>query len=66
MVTLRSLIQATNMLLERKGVRERFVALRSDEAREVYVATPLTEAIDLARAGHLEDGVEEVVELGCW
>jgi hypothetical protein len=66
MVTLRGLIHATNTLLERFNVRERFVALRSDEAREVYVATPLTEAIDLARAGHLEDDVESVVELGCW
>lgn len=66
MVTLRSLIQATNTLLEKHNVRERFVALRSDEAREVYIATPLTEAIDLARAGHLEDDVEGVVELGCW
>lgn len=66
MVTLRGLIHATNTLLERFNVRERFVALRSDEAREVYVATPLTEAIDLARGGHLEDDVETVVELGCW
>lgn len=66
MVTLRGLMQATNTLLERNNVRERFVAVLSDEAREVYVATPLTEAIDLARAGHLEDDVESVVELGCW
>lgn len=66
MVTLRGLIRAVNTLLERHGVRERFVALRSDPAREVYVATPLTEAIELARAGHLEDDAEEVVELGCW
>lgn len=66
MVTLRGLMQATNTLLERHNVRERFVAVFSDEAREVYVATPLTEAIDLARGGHLEDDVESVVELGCW
>lgn len=66
MVTLRGLVHATNMLLERHGVRERFVALRSDPAREIYVATPLTEAIELARGGHLEDDAEEVVELGCW
>ncbi len=66
MVTLRGLMQATNTLLDRHEVRERFVAVLSDEAREVYVAAPLTEAIDLARAGHLEDDVESVVELGCW
>ena len=66
MVTLRGLVRATNTLLERHGVRQRLVALRSDAAREVYLATSLTEAIELARAGHLEDDTEEVVELGCW
>jgi hypothetical protein len=66
MVTLRGLVRATNALLERHGVRQRLVALRSDAAREVYVASSLTEAIELARAGHLEDDTEEVVELGGW
>jgi hypothetical protein len=66
MVTLRGLVRATNALLERHGVRQRLVALRSDAAREVYLATSLTEAIELARAGHLEDDTEEVVELGGW
>lgn len=66
MVTLRGLVRATNTLLERHGVRQRFVALRSDAAREVYLATGLTEAIELARSGHLEDDGEEVVEFGCW
>jgi hypothetical protein len=67
MVTLRGLVRAVNVLLDRNGVRERMVALRSDEDREVYVATSVTEAIELARGGWLEDeDVEQVMELGGW
>lgn len=66
-VTVRGLVRAVNALLERIGVRERFVQLASDHAREVYVAVPLTEALELARAGHLEDeNAEAVMEHGCW
>lgn len=66
-VTLRGLIRALNALLERFGVRERLVPLRSDADREIYVALPLTEALELARQGHLEeDNAEDVMELGCW
>jgi ClpP class serine protease len=66
-VTLRGLVRALNALLERFGVRERMVPLRSDADREVYVALPLTEALELARLGHLEeDSAEDVMELGCW
>ena len=65
-VTLRGLVRALNALLERFGVRERMVALRSDPEREIYVALPLTEALELARNGHLEDEAEHVLELGCW
>jgi hypothetical protein len=66
-VTLRGLVRALNALLDRFGVRERMVPLRSDAEREVYVALPLTEALELARAGHLEeDSAEDVMELGCW
>lgn len=67
MVTVRGLVRAVNVLLDRHGVRERLVALRSDDDREVYVATTVTEAIELARGGWLEDDdVEDVMELGGW
>lgn len=67
MVTVRGLVRAVNALLDRHGVRQRMIALRSDEAREVYVATSVTEAIELARAGWLEDDdVEDVMELAGW
>jgi hypothetical protein len=67
MVTLRGLVRALNMLLDRHGIRERLIALRSDERREVYVATSLGHAIELARGGWLEDEeVEDVMELGAW
>jgi hypothetical protein len=67
MVTVRGLVRAVNVLLDRNGVRERLVPLRSDPPREVYVAVPLTEAIELARLGHLEeDSPEEVMELCSW
>jgi len=66
-VTLRGLVRALNALLERFGVRERMVPLRSDADREIYIALPLTEALELARAGHLEEeSAEDVMELGCW
>ncbi|MDQ3032202.1 MAG: hypothetical protein M3Y87_07290 [Myxococcota bacterium] len=67
MVTVRGLVRAVNVLLDRHGVRERLVALRSDAQREVYLATSVTDAIQLARGGWLEDDdVEEVMELGGW
>ncbi|MBX7195986.1 MAG: hypothetical protein K1X94_28280 [Sandaracinaceae bacterium] len=67
MVTVRGLVRGVNVLLGRRNVRERLVPLRSDVMREVYVALPLTEAIDLARAGWLEEeSAEDVMELGGW
>ncbi len=67
MVTVRGLVGAFNVLLDRFGVRERFVPLTSDAAREVYVALPLTEAIELQRAGHIEEETaEDLMELGGW
>ena len=66
-VTLRGLVRALNGLLDRFGVRERLVPLRSDADREMYVALPLTEALELARQGYLEDDdAAAVMELGCW
>ncbi len=67
MVTVRGLVRAVNVLLDRNGVRERLVPLRSDAPREIYVAVPLTEAIELARLGHLEEeSPEDVMELCSW
>lgn len=67
MVTVRGLIRGVNVLLGRRNVRERLVPLRSDVMREVYIAVPLTEAIELARGGHLEEeNAEDVMELGGW
>ena len=67
MVTVRGLVRGVNVLLGRRDVRERLIPLRSDVMREVYVALPLTEAIELARAGWLEEeNAEDVMELGGW
>ena len=67
MVTVRGLVRGVNVLLGRRDVRERLVPLRSDVMREIYVALPLTEAIDLARAGWLEEeNAEDVMDLGGW
>lgn len=67
MVTLRGLVHAVNLLLDRHGVRERLVPLHCDDDREAYLAAPLTEAIELARAGYLgEENAEDVMELCGW
>lgn len=67
MVTVRGLVRALNVLLDRHGVRERLVSLCGDEAREVYVGLGVGEAMQLVRAGYLEDDdAEEVMELGAW
>ena len=67
MVTVRGLVRAINVLLERNGVRERLVALTGDREREVYVALGLAEAIQLHQAGLLEDeDVESVMSLAAW
>lgn len=67
MVTVRGLVRAINVLLDRHGVRGRLVALRGDEEREVYVALGVSEAVQLAQLGYLEDEeAEDVMELGAW
>ncbi len=67
MVTVRGLVRGVNVLLGRRDVRERLIPLRSDVMREIYVALPLTEAIELARGGFLEEeNAEDVMELGGW
>ncbi len=67
MVTVRGLVRAINVLLDREGVRERLVALCGDDDREVYVALGVSEAVRLAQLGYLEDeDPEDVMELGAW
>ncbi len=67
MVTVRGLVRALNVLLDRHDVRERLVSLRGDEEREVYVALGVAEAAQLARAGFLEDeNAEDMMELAAW
>lgn len=67
MVTVRGLVRALNVLLDRRGVRERLVALRGDHEREVYAGLGVAEAMQLTRAGYLEDDdAEDVMDLGAW
>ncbi len=67
MVTVRGLVRAVNVLLDRFGVRQRLVNLRGDDEREVYVGVGVTEAVLLVNAGHLEDETpEDVMNLGAW
>lgn len=67
MVTVRGLVRALNVLLDRYGVRDRLISLRGDSNREAYVSLGLTDAVQLAEAGHLEDDESsEVMNLGAW
>jgi hypothetical protein len=67
MVTVRGLVRALNVLLDRHGVRDRLIALRGDEHREVYVGLGVSEAIQLGQGGLLDDeDTEDVMELGAW
>lgn len=67
MVTVRGLVRALNVLMDRHGVRQRLVALRGDARHEIYVGVGVSEAMQLAQAGYLEDlNPELVMELGAW
>ncbi|HEY8432584.1 MAG TPA: hypothetical protein VIL20_29640 [Sandaracinaceae bacterium] len=67
MVTVRGLVRALNVLLDRRGVRVRLVAMRGDAEREAYVALGVSEAVQLAQLGYLEDeDPADVMELGAW
>ena len=67
MVTVRGLVHAINVLLNRNGVRERLVPLSGDHEREVYVGVGVAEAIQLAQDGLLEDDdVESVMMHAAW
>ena len=66
-IAVRSLVSAVNVLLERHDVRRRLLLLRSDGAREVYVATGPTEAAALCKHGCLElEDPSELFEFAAW
>jgi hypothetical protein len=66
-VTVRGLVNAVNRLLDRIGIRERLVALRSDGRREMYLAVTLATAMTLCREDLLEEeDPEELLEHAGW
>lgn len=66
-ISVRGLVRALNILLDRHDVRERLVEMRSDDEREAYLATTVANAVNLCKAGYLEEEtVEDVMELAGW
>ncbi|MCU0673200.1 MAG: hypothetical protein MUE69_10455 [Myxococcota bacterium] len=66
-ITVRGLVRAINVLLDRFGVRERLVPLPSDGRREAYAALPVAEAMNLCRAGGLDvTNAERLFDLAAW
>ena len=66
-ISVRGLVRALNILLDRHGVRDRLVPLIADEDREPYLATTLANAMNLCKAGLLEEETaEELIELCAW
>lgn len=66
-VSVRAIVQACNVLLDRAEVEERLVLLRGDGERELYVAVGPTEALALCQAGALEeDDWERLHEYCSW
>ncbi|HJL05726.1 MAG TPA: hypothetical protein RMH85_07615 [Polyangiaceae bacterium LLY-WYZ-15_(1-7)] len=66
-VTVRSLVRAVNVLLDRHGVRERFVPLRGDGRREAFLAAGVSEALSLCNGACLEeDSPERLMEFAAW
>ncbi|MFK7985119.1 MAG: hypothetical protein AB8I08_03735 [Sandaracinaceae bacterium] len=67
MVTVRGLVRAVNVLLEKADVRERLIGIRSDAEREVYVSLGLSDALTFADQDFLEDDSrQDVMALGAW
>lgn len=66
-VTVRALVRAVNILLDRVQVRERFVLVCCDGRRECYARLSLADALALCGAGVLDDDDDEaVLDLGAW
>ena len=67
MVTVRGLVHALNVLLDRGGVRKRLVSLRGDDEREIYVWLSVADVATLSQGGYLEDeDLQDVMELAAW
>lgn len=66
-ITVRGLVGAFNVLLERNEIRERWVQLRGDGRREGFIAVGVSEAMLLCRYDCLEeDDPEKLMEFGAW
>lgn len=66
-VTVRGIVRAMNMLLQRAGVRLRLVPLASNDHAEAYIAMSVRAVMDLAKAEFLdEDDPEELMEFAGW
>ena len=66
-ISVRGLVRALNVLLDRHGVRQRLVPLAADEEREPYIATTVASAMMLCKAGLVEaETPEELMELCAW
>lgn len=66
-VSIRALVAAFNVLLERLDEQRRLVPLRGDGCREVYVALPADTAMTLCLAGHLDEmSTNELMTLAGW
>jgi hypothetical protein len=66
-ITVRGLVRAQNILLDRFGIRERLVPLPSDGRREAYVALAVAEAMNLCRDGGLDvSNAERLFDLAAW
>jgi len=66
-LSVRSIVQAVNMLLERMSIEERMISLKSDLHREVYVAMNREAAERLAKASRIDEiDADETIEHACW
>ena len=66
-ISVRALVGAVNVLLDRHDIRERLVLLPTDGGRESFIATGVTEAMLLCKNGFLEETApESLIEFGGW
>jgi len=66
-VSIRGLVRAVNVLLERSKQRHRFVPIMRDDSREAYVATTVTGALNLCQQEYLEEtDVEALIDFASW
>lgn len=66
-LTVRALVRAVNVLLERSEHRYRFIPLLTDDTREAYVATTVAGALNLCQEQYLEESdVEALMHFASW